>query len=109
MGGAGVAAVALGSVFGALTFSAVGAQKADCGAGPSCANPSKADSDHSASATDSTVATIAFIAGGALLAGGAALFFTAPSASSAAPEPTGLRVVPSLGPTGAGAMLRATF
>jgi hypothetical protein len=81
-GGLGVAGIAVGSVFGLLTFSAVSAQKAACPAsGAACADRASAASDHSSGATDGAVSTVAFIAGGALIVAGVALFFTVPKAT----------------------------
>jgi hypothetical protein len=97
-GGVGVAGLAVGGIFGALTFSAVNQQKTDCGGGSGCSNRAQALSDHSTASTDSTVSNVSFIAGGALLAIGTVLFLTAPSSS---PTPaSGWVVLPGAGPGG---------
>jgi len=106
-GGAGIAGIAAGSVFGLLASSANSAQKNDCASATSCANRSQAQSDHSTLETDGTISTVAFIAGGVLLAAGAVLFFTA---GGALPAPTtGLVVVPSVGTAGGGVSVRTEF
>lgn len=80
-GGVGVAGVAVGGVFGAMTLSSVSQQKKDCASSGSCQNPTQAASDYSTATTDRTIATVGFIAGGALIAAGVVLFCTTPSAS----------------------------
>jgi hypothetical protein len=107
-GGAGVAGIAVGGVFGLLTMSAVSKQKSDCGSATSCPNYTQAASDHSTWTTDGTISTIAFIAGGALLAGGTVLFFTAHPGTEQ-PAATGLVVVPGVGPGGGGILLKGAF
>jgi hypothetical protein len=97
VGGAGVAGMAVGAVFGAMTFSETSKQKSDCASPATCPFHALALSDHSTATTDGTVSTVALIAGGALLVGGAVLFF-APIHSSDQPAPTALVVVPSAGP-----------
>jgi hypothetical protein len=77
VGGLGIAGLAVGSVFGLLTFSATSAQKNACNSPTDCPNPGQAASDHSSATTDGAASTVAFIAGGALLVTGAALFLTA--------------------------------
>lgn len=106
--GAGVAGIAVGSVFGLLTASAANQQKTDCASPTSCAHVGQATTDHSTAQTDGAISTIAFIAGGALLVGGAVLFFTG-SRSSESPATSGLVVAPGVGPGGGGVLLRGTF
>jgi hypothetical protein len=101
-GGLGVAGIAVGSVFGLLTFSAVSAQKAACPAsGAACTDRASAASDHSSGATDGAVSTVAFIAGGALLVAGVALFFTVPKGTVGAST----AVLPMFARDGAGLSL----
>jgi hypothetical protein len=76
-GGLGVAGLAVGSVFGLLTFSATSAQKSACSSPTNCPLPGQAASDHSSATTEGAVSTVAFVAGGALLVTGITLFFTA--------------------------------
>jgi hypothetical protein len=108
LAGTGVAGVAVGSVFGLLTISAVNQQNTDCASMTSCSSPKSALSDHSSAQTDGTVSDVAFIAGGALLAVGAVLFFLPTGASDSTPA-TGLLVAPSVGPGGGGLLLRGGF
>ena len=107
VGGVGVVGVAVGSIFGALTFSSVSAQNHDCGPGPGCQDRPSALSDHSKAVTDGAVSTASFIAGGALIAGGAAFFISSFSAKS--PSSTGFRLAPSVGPGTAGLLIRGEF
>jgi hypothetical protein len=107
-GGVGVVGVAVGSIFGVLTFAAVSDQKKDCaGGGGSCPNHAQALSDHTAASSDSVISTAAFVAGGALLAGGAVLFFAAPR-ETPKPAPS-LAITPLVGPGGLGLILRREF
>jgi hypothetical protein len=107
VGGVGVVAIAVGSVFGVLTFSSVAAQNRDCGTGPFCADRPLALSDHAKAVTDGAVSTGTFIAGAALIAGGAALVFT-PRSAKGAPS-AGLRLAPTAGVGSAGLSLRGEF
>jgi hypothetical protein len=107
-GGAGVAGVAVGSIFGVMTLSEASQQRADCASPTNCLRPSQAASDHSTGATDRTISTVGFIAGGAMLVGGAVLFFTARHAS----EPSAaarMLLVPGISPGGGGMFLRGEF
>ena len=106
-GAVGVAGLAVGGIFGALTIAAVNQQKTDCSSASTCSNRAQALSDHSTVSTDSTVSDVGFIAGGALLALGAVLFFTAPS-SSAAPT-SGLVIMPAPSRGGGGLSLVGEF
>jgi hypothetical protein len=108
VGGVGVAGLVVGGIFGALTASAISAQKSDCASSTSCSNYAQAQSDHSTWSTDGTISTVAFIAGGVLVAGGAVLFFTAKSAPEQ-PAATALVVTPSVGPGSAGMLLKGAF
>jgi hypothetical protein len=107
VGGVGVAGLVVGGVFGALTASAISAQKNDCASATNCSNYAQAQSDHSTWSTDGTISTVAFIAGGALVAGGAVLFFTAKRGDE--PPAMALVVTPSVGPQSAGMLLKGAF
>lgn len=107
-GGAGVAGIAVGSVFGVMTLSEASQQRTDCASATSCPRPSQAASDHSTGATDRTISTVGFVAGGALVVGGAVLFFTARHASES-PAAARILLVPGLGPGGGGMFLRGEF
>jgi hypothetical protein len=104
IGGAGVAGLALGGVFGLLTLSAKNQQISECGGPCSASSHAQAVTDHSTGMTDGVISTVGFIAGGALLVGGALLFFTAhPSSERAAAR---IVVAPSVGLDGGGVLVR---
>jgi hypothetical protein len=107
LGGAGLAAVAVGSVFGALAMSARNAQTSDCGSPTSCPDHLQAVSEHTTFETDGTVSTIAFAAGGALLVGGVVLFFT--GAKDAPGRQPAWLLAPAVGRSGTGFTLEARF
>jgi hypothetical protein len=97
--GAGIAGIAVGSVFGVLA----GGHKND--AGPHCSGTlcdGTGISDLADARTAATVSTIGFIAGGALLAGGVVLYLVAPRG----PSSTGLVVAPGSAGSMAGLTLR---
>jgi hypothetical protein len=104
-GGLGVAGIAVGSVFGVMTFSAASAQKSDCASSKLCPNPGQAASDHSSGVTDSAVSTAGFIVGGALLVAGITLFFTARSGHPA----SRLELYPVWGTHGSSLLVRGAF
>lgn len=107
-GGVGVAGLAVGGVFGAMTLSEKSQQQSACGSPCSAASHTQAVNDHSTGMTDGTISTIGFIAGGTLLVGGAVLFFTA-HPSSQQPSTTGVLLAPSVGPGGGGVLLTGEF
>jgi len=108
VGGVGVAGVAVGSIFGAMAFAQKSQEQSACGSACTPAGHTEALSDRSNGITDGTISTVGFVAGGLSLAGGAALFFTA-SRSSEGSAASGMVVVPSAGPGGAGLSLRGEF
>ena len=97
VGSAGLAGVAAGGIFGALTFSTWSKANDECPSHLGCST--SATNDRSSAVTFGTVSTVAFIAGGALLAGGITLYFTAPKdhapnvALGADTTPVGLSVI----------------
>ena len=97
VGSAGLAGVAAGGIFGALTFSTWSKANSECPSHMGC--PTSATNDRSSAVTFGTVSTVAFIAGGALLAGGLTLYVTAPKdrapsvALGADTTPAGLTVI----------------
>jgi hypothetical protein len=109
-GGAGVAGIAVGSVFGLLAMSAWNQQKIDCaGSTPAtCSDHASALNDHSTMNTDGAISTAGFIAGGALLVTGAVLFFTAHSDAPTAPQ-TGWTVAPLVTRQAGGVAVGGTF
>jgi hypothetical protein len=109
-GSAGVAGVAVGSVFGLMAISEKSRQSTDCGSAQSCTASGRARAlhDRSNGITDGAISSAGFIAGGALIIAGAALFF------SAAPSPdqragTSLVVFPVIGPGAGEISLIRTF
>jgi hypothetical protein len=93
-GATGLAGLAVGSVFGALTFSAWAAADRECRSRTDCST--QATQNRSDALTFATVSNVAFIAGGALLAGGITLYLSAPSdhtpAASVEVSPGGVSV-----------------
>ena len=109
LGGVGLTGIAVGSIFGLLTKSAVDRRNQDCPS-PSTCDDAAANSDHKQAVRDGTIADIGFIAGGALLAGGVTLFFLSAPRPRGANEPTtGWVVVPAAGPSGGGLSLQGLF
>jgi len=109
--GTGIAGIAVGSIFGIMTFSASSQQNTAC-PGTTCngSNRASAQNDHDNATTYGTVSTVAFIAGGTVLVAGVTLFFLSPATTDAsASTSTGLTILPSIGPGGAGASLRGAF
>jgi hypothetical protein len=110
--GAGLAGVAVGTVFGLKAMSSSNDQKSACSSS-TCgdSNRQQAISDHTDAANAATISTIAFAAGGTLVATGVVLFLTAPRSEAPAQEKplTGLHLAPVAGPSGAGVWLRGSF
>ncbi len=75
-GGVGVAGLLVGSIFGAMTFSAWSDVTSKCPSYVGCS--AQAMNDHSNAQTFGAVSTAGFIVGGVLLATGLTLYFTAP-------------------------------
>ena len=88
-GGVGLVGLAVGGIFGGLTFSSWGNVNSECPSHAGCS--AQATNNHSNAVTFGTVSTAGFVAGGLLLAGGFTLYFTAPKDRS----PTvGIQVAP---------------
>jgi hypothetical protein len=104
--GAGVAGVAVGSVFGLMASSEWNAQRSACGSASSCPDHDGAVTHHANMSTDGAISTWSFIGGGVLVASGALLFLTAPRGK---PPSTGLSIVPAAGPRSAGLELSSWF
>ena len=79
-GGVGLAGLAVGGLFGGLTYSSWGQANRECPSHSGCST--QATNDRNGALTFGTVSTVAFVAGGMLLAGGVALYFTAPKDQS---------------------------
>jgi hypothetical protein len=111
LGGAGVAGLGVGTVFG--LFASGAWSKAESACGPTgvkaCASTgvTEANSDRRAAVTDGTAATIGFIAGGVLVATGAVLFFTGGHHEGGAG--TGAAVTAILAPGQAGIVVSGAF
>jgi hypothetical protein len=103
LGGAGIAGLAGGAVFGLVALGASNDSKNEC-AISNCQNHQAAQNDHDKAATFSTASTVAFIAGGALVALGATLVLSAPHDGHMA-----LRLTPSVGPSVANLALQGAF
>jgi hypothetical protein len=98
VGGAGVAALGVGTVFGLLASSAWNGAKSACGGDTShCSNASAASTDRDDAQTDGTVSTTAFVAGGVLLVAGAVVFLTGDHHAEREPSPR-VAIVPDVGP-----------
>jgi hypothetical protein len=108
MGGAGLAAVTVGAVFGVMTGAAVSRQKNDCASPTNCPNHAQALQDHDTVNTDSVVSTIAFAVGGAALAGGLVLFLSGGRSERGA-EGSALVLRPTFDPRGAGLHFGGSF
>jgi hypothetical protein len=104
VGGAGVAGIIVGSIFGAVASSKWSAAKSDCGAG--CGPTAPAQGEKSTASSDATISTVAFVVGAALAAGGVVLYLTAPLRTASG---TGLQLAPSIGAGSGGVVLRGGF
>lgn len=104
VGGAGVAGLVVGSIFGAVASSKWSAAKTDCGGG--CGLTAAAQDEKNTASSDATISTVAIVVGGALAAGGVVLYLTAPSRSTTG---TGLRVAPAFALGEAGVVLAGGF
>jgi hypothetical protein len=114
VGGLGIAGLAVGTIFGLMTFAAASDQNSDCSSSSDCPRRASALSDHTTGSTEGAVSTAAFIAGGALVVTGITLFFTAPSGRKEQPSTEGqpstsLRIAPMLGHSLAGVSLQGAF
>lgn len=104
IGGASVAGIVVGAIFGSTAKSRFDASKAHCRT-PTLCTADGLDLVSQARGA-ATVSTIGFVAGGALLVGGLVVFLTAPSS---APRPPSARLVPLLGPGIAGGTIMGSF
>jgi serine/threonine-protein kinase len=105
IGGAGLAGIVVGSVFGSMAFSDWSSAESACKLGSCTAQDYiTAGSDKSNASSAGTISTIGFIAGGVALATGVTLIILAPKKSS-----TSVGVLPTLGPGGGGMLIGGTF
>jgi hypothetical protein len=109
-GGAGVALIVTGAVFGGLASSKWSEATKLCGEDHICDDPTTLQQGNrlvSNAKTKANVATGLFVGGAAAVAIGAVLWFTAPSEKST--SSTALRIAPHAGPDGVGVTLGARF
>jgi serine/threonine-protein kinase len=108
VGGAGVAGIAVGSIFGLLTFSKWGDAQNNCPNGR-CTTTAK-DLGNTAG-TFGDVSTVSFIVGGVLLAGGTALYFTSTPSKRGSTDNKSRSafIAPSFGAGSAGLVTGGTF
>jgi hypothetical protein len=110
LGGAGLAGIVVGSIFGAKTFSDWHAALPTCkGTTPPlrCDPPGKAEAE--AASRDGAISTAGFVAGGIAVAGAVILFVTAPKPRSDATAIPRLEIRPTLGPGRQGITLGGVF
>ena len=107
VGSVGAAALVVGGVFGALSFSKWSSAQTECKTSVACANHAQAMSDKSDAATSATVSTVGFVAGGLAVAAGVTLVLLAPG--SGGNRGAAVNVAPSIGPGSAGAVLKGVF
>jgi hypothetical protein len=101
VGGAGLAAVAVGSVFGFLSKSTYNDAQSHCPNGNNSCDPQGVQGGNTAY-NQALISDVALIGGAVLLAGGAVLYFTAPSGSR-------VGVTPAVGAHSAGLTLGAAW
>jgi hypothetical protein len=101
VGGAGIAGLLVGSVFGLVSKGTYDQIVPGCRqrSGPCSAQDAQ---DSQSAHSQAAISTVGFVAGAALLAGGAVLYFTAPQGGS-------VSVAPAVGASGAGIQLEATW
>jgi hypothetical protein len=102
LGGAGMAGLLVGGVFGVLTKTTYDhALTVECNGNPNACSAGGI-ADGSMAHTQAVISTVGFVAGAALLAGGAYLYFTAP-------HDAGLAVRASMAPGGVGLEARCAW
>jgi hypothetical protein len=107
VGAAGVVGLGLGVAFGLAASSKWSSAQNECRSPSNCNNYPRSVSDHDGASSDAMVSTVGFVVGAALAATGAALYFLAPKGGASGA--TALRVSPTVGPQGAGLLMRAGF
>jgi hypothetical protein len=103
LGGAGVAGLVVGGIFGGVASGKNSDAKRLCPTTQCTSAEGVKDNDDAKSAA--TVSTVAMVAGGALLAGGLVLFFTAPKGGNE----TAIQVAPAFGRGEAGLRIGGAF
>jgi hypothetical protein len=110
VGGAGVAGIAVGAVFGVMAIGKHSDVTTRCAGFPTCPEADRAvlEDLNSNAQRDGTISTIGFVVGGALLAGGAVLFFMAPQVPDRL-RTRGARIVPLVGRGTGGLLVEGRF
>jgi hypothetical protein len=101
-GGAGLAGLVLGGVFGIASKLEYDSARSGCHGGASNACPGPSVAEGHTAYTEATVADVGFIGGGALLAAGVVVYLTAPKART-------VTVGPGIEPGAAGLRLSGTW
>jgi hypothetical protein len=104
VGGAGVAGIAVGAIFGAVAQSKWSQAKTNCGTG--CGPDAPAQQEKNEAQSAASTATVAFIAGGVAMGIGAVVWLTARRAAGPVTE---LTLVPAFGAGLEGLTLRGAF
>jgi hypothetical protein len=107
-GGVGVLGLGGGVVFTLLAGSALSDQRSACSSPTVCPNHVQALSDHQTFTTDATIGTAGLVAGGVLLAAGAVMFLAGGTRTESGAA-TGVLLLPTLAPGGAGATVQGSF
>lgn len=108
VGGAGVATLAVGGVFGYLAVQAKQRQTDNCASASACPHYATAASAHHDGQTDGAIATVAVIAGAAATATGLVLVLTAKHPTESASSAS-VGIAPQVGPGQAGVALLGSF
>lgn len=109
VGGAGVAAAAVGAIFGFMAMDAASARDKLCKGGTPCRNQQAFDDDYNAR-VDQTVAIVMLAGGGALAAAGVTMLVMGlGSKKSEPPPPLGLVLTPRVAPGYAGLGVGGAF
>jgi hypothetical protein len=105
--GAGLAAVAVGSVFGLMAIAKNNDSKSTCDAGNVCDPGGKSLRDQAL--TDGNASTVAFVIGAAAFATGVVLVLAAPGGHASASQSARLEAAPSVSPGAAGLTFRGAW
>jgi hypothetical protein len=108
LGAVGLAGLAVGAVFGALTIHDWSSSQSECTSPTNCVNHEEALSDHDRAETAGTISTVGFVAGGVLMATGVAVWLTSPSSGDSA-SAASLRLAPAVAPGVAAFSLTGRF
>lgn len=110
VGGVGVGAVVVGSIFGAMAFSTWADAEENCAEGDPRRCTAQGVDDADSASTQGTVSTVAFAVGGAAIVGAAVLWLTAPGGGEATVgQPGGFELLPHVDLASGGATVRRSF